>query len=142
MAAKRVLVCITKRSILPVQYSPPTPHSLVSHLNARLIAVRESACPAEVSVCVLRQVASDPILPLEDVRLTLLPNISGVAGLHVNSAGNCRYKNYPTDETGESISSGAKLRRFTRYSPAKNPERKKGPHTLHGSANPSATCAD
>ena len=55
MAAKRVLVCITKRSILSVQYSPPTPHSLVGHLNARAIAVRESACPAEVSVCVLRQ---------------------------------------------------------------------------------------
>ena len=55
MAAKRVLVCITKRSILSVQYSPPTPHSLVGHLNARAIAVRESACPAEVSVCLLRQ---------------------------------------------------------------------------------------
>ena len=51
-------------------------------------------------MCVLRQVADDPILPLEYVRLTLLPNISGVAGLHVNSAGNCRYKNYPYGRDG------------------------------------------
>ena len=42
--------------------------------------------------------AGDPILPSEDVRLALLPNISGDAGLQDNRTNTHWYENCLTDK--------------------------------------------